>query len=103
MQLGAIHPVLMRISLYSGPACWIMVLAGCHSVAAFTACGPLQFEGTVPSQLIAKDIWTPLLSECQENSYAEISEDLGLTLLDETLRRYGTLTLAPPDQVKESS
>lgn len=85
----------MRISLYSGRGCWLIVPAEVAPVEATSACGPLQFEGTVPSDLVPHDHWAHLLPQCEAHAYARVSEELGVMLLDRTLRHYGTLTVAP--------
>ena len=85
----------MRISLYSSPACWLIVPADIKPTEAGNQYGPLQFEGTVPSQLIPEEVRTHLLSQCEAHAFATVSEDLALTLMDQTLSRYGTLALPP--------
>ena len=90
----------MRISLYSSPACWLIVPADMEPTEAGNQHGPLQFEGTVPSQLIPAEIRTHLLSQCEAHAFAKVSEDLALTLMDQTLSRYGTLE-RPPSGTRE--
>ena len=85
----------MHVSLYSGPGCWLIVPAGLDPIEATKACGPLQFEGTVPSHFIPSGLWSHLLPQCDAQSYALVPEDLGVMLLDRTLSCYGTLTIAP--------
>jgi len=85
----------MRISLYSSPACWLIVPADMEPIEAGNRHGPLQFEGTVLSQFIPEEIRAHLLAQCEAHAFAKVSEDLALTLMDQTLSRYGTLELPP--------
>ena len=86
----------MRISLYSCADCWLIVAADSEPTEASAERGPLRFEGTVPARLIPETIRAPLLAQCDADGYVEVSEDLGLALLDQTLSLYGTLTVPPP-------
>jgi hypothetical protein len=80
----------MLISLYSAPACWLLIPAhGAHPTDELSPCGALTFEGTVSSDLMAGDIWSRLLRECEQNTFARVSEALGLTLLEATFDRNG--------------
>ncbi len=84
----------MLISLYSGMAAWVVVPQRVRPTNAAAIHGPLIFEGTIHSHLLSSDIWTHIWSEWERQSYASVSEDLGLVLLGACLDRYGTLT--PP-------
>lgn len=54
--------------------------------------GPLIFEGTIHSHLMSTDIWSRIWSEWERHSFARMSEDLGLVLLEAGLVHSGTLT-----------
>ena len=84
----------MLISLYSGMAAWVVVPQRVRPTNAAAVHGHLIFEGTIHSHLLSSDIWTRIWSEWERHSYASVSEDLGLVLLEACLDRYGTLT--PP-------
>jgi hypothetical protein len=82
----------MLVNVYSGTRGW--VLAPAHMPPPPPPnYGPLHYEGTVPLDLIKTDyvnahIWI----ECALKSYAQVSEDIGLQLLEASLVSYGTLT-----------
>jgi len=84
----------MLISLYSGLASWVVVPQRVKPTNAAALYGPLIFEGTIHSHLMSADIWSGIWSEWERHSFASVSEDLGLVLLEANLNRYGTLT--PP-------
>jgi hypothetical protein len=83
----------MRISLYSGMSCWIVVPDGAEPDATGLP-RPLIFEGTIHSHLLPSEVWARIWSQWQRRAFARLSEDMGLVLLEASLRRYGTL--APP-------
>ena len=84
----------MLISLYSGMASWVVVPQHTRPTNAAAIHGPLIFEGTIHSHLLSSDVWSRIWSEWEQHSFASVSEDLGLVLLEACLNRYGTLT--PP-------
>jgi len=84
----------MLISLYSGMASWVVVPQRVRPTNAVAIHGPLIFEGTIHSHLLSTDVWSRIWTEWERNSFASVSEDLGLVLLEACLNRYGTLT--PP-------
>jgi hypothetical protein len=85
----------MLISLYSGMASWVVVPQRVRPTNAAAIHGPLIFEGTIHSHLVSSDIWSRIWSDWELQSYASVSEDLGLVLLGACLDRYGTLTPPP--------
>ena len=84
----------MLISLYSGLASWVVVPQRVKPTNAAALYGPLIFEGTIHSHLMSAHIWSRIWGEWERHSFARVSEDLGLVLLEASLNRYGTLT--PP-------
>jgi len=84
----------MLVSLYSGLASWVVVPVRVRPAEAAFRYGPLAFEGTIHSHLMPSDIWSRIWSEWEYKSFASISEDLGLVLLEAGLLHSGTLT--PP-------
>lgn len=84
----------MHISLYSGMSSWVVVPDRQMPMLATALHGRLIFEGTIHSHLLSDDVWTRIRSQWQQQSFAVVSEDLGLVLLEASLKRYGTLT--PP-------
>ena len=84
----------MRISLYSGISSWVVVPDGTKPTSATAHHGQLIFEGTIHSHLLSSDVWAHIWKDWQKQPFASVSEDLGLVLLEASLRRYGTLT--PP-------
>ena len=84
----------MLVSLYSGFASWVVVPVRVRPAEAAAKHGPLTFEGTIHSHLMSPDIWTRIWSEWEIKSFASVSEDLGLVLLEAGLLHSGTLT--PP-------
>lgn len=91
----------MLISLYSGLVSWIVVPQRVKPVNAAALHGPLIFEGTIHSHLMTADIWSHIWSEWEQKSFATVSADLGLVLLDAGLTHSGTLT--PPYTVHAQS
>lgn len=81
----------MLISLYSGLASWVVVPQRVRPTNAAALYGPLIFEGTIHSHLMSADIWSRIWSEWEQHSFASVSEDLGLVLLEASLDRYGAL------------
>lgn len=84
----------MLISLYSGMASWVVVPQRVRPTNAAALHGPLIFEGTIHSHLLSSEVWSRIWTEWERHSFASVSEDLGLVLLEACLKRYGTLT--PP-------
>lgn len=84
----------MRISLYSGMSSWVVVPDRQPPHQAEAIHGHLIFEGTIHSHLLSDDVWTRIWAQWQRHAFALVSEDLGLVLLEASLKRYGTLT--PP-------
>lgn len=82
----------MLISLYSGLASWVVVPQRVRPTNAAALYGPLIFEGTIHSHLMSADIWSRIWTEWERRSFASVSEDMGLVLLEANLNRYGTLT-----------
>ncbi len=94
VQLAASQGPLMLISLYSGFTCWVVVPLRVKPTNAAAIHGPLIFEGTIHSHLMSSDIWSRIWSDWERNSFASVSEDLGLVLLETGLVHSGTIT--PP-------
>jgi hypothetical protein len=84
----------MLVSLYSGLASWVVVPVRVRPAEAAVKYGTLTFEGTIHSHLMSSDIWSRIWSEWEFKSFASVSEDLGLVLLEAGLLHSGTLT--PP-------
>ena len=84
----------MLISLYSGRSSWVMVPSNHRlTVEAITSCGSLILEGNVPSALISDDVWKRFQAEVRQQGFCQVSEDLGILLMDECVTRYGTLMM----------
>ena len=82
----------MYLALHSGPTMWALTRAATSIPdGAESRCGHLIFEGMVPTDLFPTDTWPHLDTEIRRNGFVDISEDLGLTLVDECLRRFGRL------------
>jgi hypothetical protein len=87
----------MLVSLYSGFISWIVVPQRVKPTNAAAMHGPLIFEGTIHSHLMARETWSHIWSEWEKKAFATVSEDLGLVLLEAGLIHSGTLT--PPHAV----
>ena len=81
----------MLISLYSGMSSWVVVPDRSKPTGATALVGHLIFEGTIHSHLLSSDVWMRIWTEWQQRTFALVSEDLGLVLLEASLKRYGTL------------
>lgn len=77
----------MLISLYSGMASWVAVPGRVTLTGAAGLPGPLIFEGTINSQLLSAEVLSRIGSEWKRRSFARVSEDLGLVLLEACLKR----------------
>jgi hypothetical protein len=83
----------MLVSLYSGGATWVMVPGTAKPPGTASHYGSLVLEATVPSALIPEAIRERLNREIRTAGFCQASEELGITLIDECLARYGTLVL----------
>ena len=83
----------MLVSLYSGVSTWVMVPGTARPPSAASRCGSLILEAIVPSALIPEAVRDRLNKEIRAKGFCHASEDIGITLLDECLARYGTLVV----------
>ena len=88
----------MLVSIYSGRSCWVTVPAK-HKPppSSVTACGSLIFESTVPSALVSDEIWKRFRADIDRQGFSQVSEDMGLHLMDECMERYGTIRVLCED------
>lgn len=93
---GGVKTVL--VSIYSGRSCWVMVPAKHRPpLASVTECGTLIFESTIPSILVSDEMWRRFRTDINRQGFSQVSEDVGLQLMDECMERYGTITVLCED------
>lgn len=82
----------MHVHLYSGAGAWALTLP-CREPppSAHADIGPLILEAVVPRELFPDDCWRHLRSDIERDGYVQISEDLGLMLIEECMYRFGRL------------
>lgn len=81
----------MLISIYSSFSSWVVVPQRAKPTSAAVLYGPLIFEGTLPSHLMATSVWSHIWKEWEQRSFASVSEEQGLAMLESAFDRYGTL------------